>query len=130
MTLHRDTILARGRVPALDRATIHPYEDAVPGPVSYQREAHPVGLEAERLLGELDGGQALLFSSGMGAATALVLALLKPGATVAVAGGGYYGTVRLSPTSCLAGDSSSWSSTRPGRRRAPSSCGSNRARTR
>jgi len=95
VTLHRDTILARGRVPALDRATIHPYEDAVPGPVSYQREAHPVGLEAERLLGELDGGQALLFSSGMGAATALVLALLKPGATVAVAGGGYYGTVRL-----------------------------------
>jgi cystathionine gamma-synthase len=57
--------------------------------------AHPVGLEAERLLGELDAGHALLFPSGMGATTALVLALLEPGATVAVAGGGYWGTIGL-----------------------------------
>jgi cystathionine gamma-synthase len=93
--MHRDTLLARGQVPALDRATIHPYEDAVPGPVFYQRTAHRVGLEAERLLGELDGGEALLFSSGMGAAAALILALLQPGATLAVTEGGYYGTPRL-----------------------------------
>jgi cystathionine gamma-synthase len=52
-------------------------------------------VEAERLLGELEGGQALLFSSGAGATTALLLAMLRPGATVAVAGGGYYGTVGL-----------------------------------
>jgi cystathionine gamma-synthase len=90
-----ETLLARGRLPPLDRATIHPFEDGTPGPVFYQRSAHPVGLEAERVLGELDGGSALLFSSGMGATTALVLALLGPGATVAVADGGYYGTVRL-----------------------------------
>jgi cystathionine gamma-synthase len=93
--MHRDTLLARGQVPPLDRATIHPFEDAVPGPVFYQRNAHPVGLEAERVLGELEGGHALLFSSGMGATTALVLALLGPGARLAVARGGYYGTVRL-----------------------------------
>src|SRR5437764_4105092 len=93
--MHRDTFLARGQVPPIDRATIHPYEDAVPGPVFYQRNAHPLGLEAERVMGELEGGQALLFSSGMGAATAVVLALLAPGSTVAVAAGGYYGTVRL-----------------------------------
>jgi len=91
----RDTRLARGELPALARATIDPYVDAMPGPVYYQRVAHPVGLEAERLLGELDGGHALLFSSGMGATTALVLALLRPGATVAVADGGYWGTVAL-----------------------------------
>ena len=33
------------------------------------------------VLGELEGGDALLFSSGMGAETALVLALLSPGST-------------------------------------------------
>jgi cystathionine gamma-synthase len=93
--MNRDTQLARGQVPPLDRATIHPYEDATPGPVYYQRMAHPVGLEAERVLGEIEGGHALLFPSGAGATTALVLAMLAPGATVAIADGGYYGTVGL-----------------------------------
>jgi cystathionine gamma-synthase len=46
-------------------------------------------------MGELEGGHAFLFPSGMGAEAALVLALLGPGSTVAVASGGYYGTVRL-----------------------------------
>jgi cystathionine gamma-synthase len=91
----RDTELARGRLPALDRATIHPFVDATPGPFFYQRTAHPVGAEAERMLGELEGGHALLFSSGTGATTALLLAMLGPGATVAIAAGGYYGTVGL-----------------------------------
>lgn len=89
------TRLARGELPALERATVHPYLDGTPGPVYYQRHAHPVGLEAERLLGELDGGHALLFPSGSSATTALILALLEPGATVAVAEGGYWGTVAL-----------------------------------
>ena len=91
----RETQLARGGLPALDRTTIHPYDDATPGPVFYQRTAHAVGLEAERILGELDGGHALLFPSGSAATTALVLALMKPGATLAVADGGYYGTYTL-----------------------------------
>jgi cystathionine gamma-synthase len=90
-----DTRLARGTLPPLARATIEPYERAEPGPFYYQRAAHPVGAEAERLLGELEGGEALLFSSGMGAVTTLVLALLAPGARVAVAAGGYYGTIGL-----------------------------------
>jgi cystathionine beta-lyase/cystathionine gamma-synthase len=93
--MKRQTRLAHGELPALDRATIHSYEDATPGPFYYQRVAHPVGVEAERLLSELEGGHALLFPSGMGATTALVLALLGPGATVAVADGGYWGTVGL-----------------------------------
>jgi cystathionine gamma-synthase len=91
----RETQLAKGGLPSLDRATIHPYEDATPGPFFYQRTAHPVGVEAERVLGELDGGHALLFPSGSGATTALILAILQPGATVAIADGGYYGTVAL-----------------------------------
>ncbi len=90
-----ETLLARGRLPALDRATIAPYDDAVPPEVYYQRVAHPVGLEAEQLLGELEGGDALLFPSGMGAITALLLAVLEPGASVAVAEGGYWGTEGL-----------------------------------
>jgi cystathionine gamma-synthase len=93
--VNRDTELVRGGTPGVDRATIHPYVDATPGPFFYQRMAHPVGVEAERVLGDLEGGQALLFSSGAGATTALLLAMLGPGATVAVAGGGYYGTVGL-----------------------------------
>jgi cystathionine gamma-synthase len=91
----RETQLARGQVPPLARATVEPYVDATPGPFYYQRSAHPVGQEAERLLGELEGGHALLFSSGTGATAALILALLKPGATVAIADGGYWGTVAL-----------------------------------
>ena len=78
--------------PPLDRATIWPYVDGEPGPFHYARNAHPVGVEAERALGTLEGGEALLFPSGMGAVTAVVLALLAPGQTVALAADEYYGT--------------------------------------
>lgn len=90
-----ETQLVRSPSAAVDRATVHAYENATPGPFYYQRAAHPVGAEAERLLSELEGGQALLFPSGMGAITALMFALLGPGAKVAVADGGYYGTIGM-----------------------------------
>ena len=93
--MDRETQLARHRLPGLDRATVHAFVDAEPGPFYYQRAAHPVGVAAELRLSELEGGHALLFPSGMGAVTALVLALLAPGARVAVADGGYYGTIGL-----------------------------------
>jgi cystathionine gamma-synthase len=93
--MRQETILARGQLPPVDRATIHPYEDAKPGPVYYQRRAHPVSLDTEAVLSELDGGSALLFPSGAGATTALALAMLGPGSRVAVADGAYYGTVGL-----------------------------------
>jgi cystathionine beta-lyase/cystathionine gamma-synthase len=93
--MRRETQLVHGTVPAVDRATVHAYEDATPGPFYYQRHAHPVGAEAERQLSALEGGQALLFPSGMGATTSVMLALLDPGATVAVADGGYFGTVGM-----------------------------------
>jgi cystathionine beta-lyase/cystathionine gamma-synthase len=79
-------------VPSLDRSTIWPYRDGEPGEFYYQRYAHPTGVEAERRLGELDGGHAVLFSSGTGAVTALVLAILAPGQTIALAEGAYFGT--------------------------------------
>src|SRR5919106_5496908 len=79
------------RCVSVDRSTIWPYRDGEPGDFYYQRHGHPTGVEAERQLGELDGGHALLFSSGAGATTALVLALLAPGDTIALAEGAYYG---------------------------------------
>ncbi|HEU5066413.1 MAG TPA: PLP-dependent transferase [Gaiellaceae bacterium] len=82
-------------LPPLDRSTLWPYEHGQPGEFYYQRYAHPTGVAAERALGELEGGEALLFSSGSGATTSLVLALLKPGDTIAVAEGCYYGTTTL-----------------------------------
>jgi len=80
----------------LDRSTIWPYDErGEPGEFYYQRNGHPAGVAAERALGALDGGHALLFPSGAGATTALVLALLEPGATIALAEGAYFGTGRL-----------------------------------
>jgi cystathionine gamma-synthase len=76
----------------LDRSTIWPYEEGEPGEFYYARYGHPSGAQAERELGELEGGTALLFSSGAGATAAVVLALLEPRATIAVAEGCYYGT--------------------------------------
>lgn len=77
----------------LDRSILWPYDDnGQPREFFYSRYAHPTVVEAEQQLGELDGGTALLFPSGAGAATALVLSLLKPGDTVALAAGAYYGT--------------------------------------
>ena len=76
----------------LDRSTTWPYEQGEPGEFSYSRFSNPTVVEAERQLGELDGGHALLFASGAAASTAVVLALLEPGQVVALAKGAYYGT--------------------------------------
>jgi cystathionine gamma-synthase len=77
----------------LDRSTHWPYDrDGEVGPFFYQRYGNPTVAAAEAALGELDGGTALLFPSGAGATTALVLTLLQPGDTIALAEGGYFGT--------------------------------------
>jgi cystathionine gamma-synthase len=76
---------------SVDRRSVWPFKDGEPGTFSYVREAHPTGVEAERKLGEIEAGRALLFSSGMAAATSILLALLRPGQTIALAEGGYFG---------------------------------------
>src|SRR2546422_11750873 len=77
----------------LDRSTIWPYDEhGEPGCFYYSRYDSPTVAEAEEQLGELDGGHALLFPSGAGATTSLVLALLSPGDTIALAEGAYFGT--------------------------------------
>jgi cystathionine gamma-synthase len=68
----------------LDRSTLWPHDEhGEAGEFYYQRHGSPTVAAAET---------ALLFPSGAGATTALVLSLLQPGDTIALARGGYYGT--------------------------------------
>jgi cystathionine gamma-synthase len=76
-----------------DRSTIWPYDEhGDPGRFYYSRYAHPAGVAAEERVGAIEGGDALLYSSGMGATTAIVLAFARPGMRIALAEGAYYGT--------------------------------------
>ena len=86
-----DSFAVVGTTP-VDRSTTWPYEGGEPGRFTYSRFSGPTLVEAERRLGALDGGDALLFSSGAAACTSVVLALLAPGQTVAISAGAYYGT--------------------------------------
>jgi cystathionine gamma-synthase len=78
-----------------DRATIWPYERGEPGQFYYSRYDHPSGVAAEQELGRLEGGEALLYASGMGAVTNVVLSFAGPGTVVAIADGAYFGTSKL-----------------------------------
>ena len=79
----------------LDRATLWPYDErGEPREFYYSRYGGPTLAAVERELGALEGGEALLFPSGAGATTALVLSLLRPGDTIALAAGAYFGTGR------------------------------------
>ena len=78
---------------SVDRGTAWPYDErGEPGTFIYQRYAHPTGTAAEEDLGALEGGEALLYSSGTAAVTACVFALCRPGSTIALAEGAYFGT--------------------------------------
>jgi cystathionine gamma-synthase len=78
---------------SVDRGTVWPYDEAgEPGAFVYQRYAHPTGVEAERALAELEGGDALLYASGTSAVTACIFAFCRPGTNVALAEGAYFGT--------------------------------------
>jgi cystathionine gamma-synthase len=78
---------------AVDRSSVWPYDEhGEPGAFYYQRYGHPAGAEAERALGALEGGDALVFGSGTAAITATAFALGRPGVTIALAAGAYFGT--------------------------------------
>jgi cystathionine gamma-synthase len=79
----------------LDRSTTWPYRDGQPGPFSYARDNHPTGVACEEAIGALEGGRALLFPSGMGAVATVLLTMLGPGRTIAVAEAAYYGHTML-----------------------------------
>ncbi len=77
----------------VDRSSVWPYDElGEPGEFVYARYGHPTGVAAETRLGELEGGDALLFASGLGAQTAVLLTVARAGAKVALAEGAYFGT--------------------------------------
>jgi len=70
------------------------------GPNEYARYGNPVWEPLETVVGELEGGQALAFASGV-AASAAVVSLVEPGSVVVAPTHGYYGTTkqfRLNPS--------------------------------
>lgn len=80
----------------LDRSASWPYDSiGEPGAFAYARDQHPNGLAVERLIGALEGGHALLYPAGMAAVTGVVLTMLPPEGTIAVAAGAYYGHSQL-----------------------------------
>lgn len=70
---------------------LHPADG--PGQNDYARTSHPTRRRLEAAIGELEGGTALVFASGQAAITALLLAVLRAGDTVALPADGYF-TVR------------------------------------
>jgi cystathionine gamma-lyase len=58
----------------------------------YGRTDNPTWRALEAAIGELEGGECVVFSSGMAAVTAVLFALLRSGDTVLLPADGYYNT--------------------------------------
>jgi cystathionine gamma-synthase len=86
-----------GVVPAIHQATT--YVQKAPGDFvedyDYSRSANPTRAALERALGELEGGRASAFSSGMAGEHALITAVAKAGEHVVIPNDLYGGTYRL-----------------------------------
>jgi cystathionine gamma-synthase len=84
-------------VPAIHQAST--YVQSAPGEFvedyDYSRSANPTRAALERALGELEGGHASAFSSGMAAEHALITAIARAGAHVVLPDDLYGGTYRL-----------------------------------
>jgi cystathionine gamma-lyase len=74
-------------------APYHLSGDPAESEFTYGRFDNPPWRAYEQAVGELEGGDALVFGSGMGAVTTLLLALLEPGDPIAIPSDAYY-TVR------------------------------------
>ena len=76
-------------------APFHLSGDPYDAPASYNRYGNPTRTRYEEAVGSLEGADAVLFSSGMAAAAALLLTHLKPGSVLAMDAGCYHGVRRL-----------------------------------
>jgi cystathionine gamma-synthase len=87
----------KGVVPAIHQATT--YVQAAPGEFvedfDYSRSANPTRAALERALGELEGGRASAFASGMAAEHALITAVAHEGGHIVMPNDLYGGTYRL-----------------------------------
>jgi cystathionine gamma-lyase len=76
-------------------APFHLTGDPYAAPAVYTRYGNPTWDRYEQAVGGLEEAEAVLFSSGMAAAAALLLTNLKPGSVVAMDAGCYHGVRRL-----------------------------------
>jgi cystathionine gamma-lyase len=65
------------------------------GPYQYGRQTNPTWTTWEAALGQLEGGEAVAFASGIAAVSAVLLSVLKPGDVLAMSGHCYYTTRAL-----------------------------------
>jgi cystathionine gamma-lyase len=72
-------------------APFHLRGDADASRYGYGRDENPSWTHLERALGELDGGEAVVFASGMAAVTAVLLSTLRNGDVLVACGDGYPG---------------------------------------
>jgi cystathionine gamma-synthase len=87
----------RGVVPAIHQAStyVQPSPGEFVDDYDYSRSANPTRSSLERALGELEGGLAAAFSSGMAAEHALITAVAAAGDHVVIPNDLYGGTYRL-----------------------------------
>ena len=79
-------------------APFHVTGDPAGAPYAYTRYGNPTWQRYESALGELEDAEAVLFSSGMAAAAALLLTQTRPGDAIAVDESCYLGIRRLATT--------------------------------
>lgn len=70
-------------------STFHLSGDVDPAVYQYGRFGHPTWTSLETGLAELEGGETVIFPSGMSAAAAILTSLLKPGDTLLLPADGY-----------------------------------------
>lgn len=73
-------------------APYHAAGDPATSPYTYGRFHNPTWALYEKALGELEGGEALVFASGMAASAAVLGSVLKPGDAVVLPADAYYTT--------------------------------------
>src|SRR4051812_15984063 len=86
-----------GVVPAIHQAStyVQPAPGEFVGDYDYSRSANPTRSALERALGDLEGGLASAFASGMAAEHALITAVASAGAHAVIPDDLYGGTYRL-----------------------------------
>lgn len=77
-------------------APYHLRGSADAAPYGYGRDQNPTWTHLERAIGELDGGETVVFSSGMAAVTAVIAPRLRPGDVLVAPRDGYPGIRKLS----------------------------------
>ncbi|MGH9868494.1 MAG: cystathionine gamma-lyase [Candidatus Polarisedimenticolia bacterium] len=76
-------------------APYHLSGDPASSPYGYGRQHNPTWTNFENAVGQLEGGTAVVFSSGMAAAASILGSVLRPGDAVVLPSDGYYTTRML-----------------------------------